>query len=65
MVGAMEALVKITKGCLKAVVKDQLLHEDALDMLLLEIESIVNNRPLTYLSYDIDDLEPLTLIYVY
>ena len=46
MGGAMEALIKITKGCLKAVVKDQLLHEDALHMLLLEIECIVNSRPL-------------------
>ena len=53
-------LVKIIKRCLKAVVKDRLLHEDALHMLLLEIESIVNSRPLTSVSDDIDDLEPLT-----
>ena len=31
---AMEALVKITKRCLKAAVKDRLLHEDALHALL-------------------------------
>ena len=55
-------LVKIIKRCLKAVVKDRLLHEDALHMLLLEIESIVNSRPLTSVSDDIDDLEPLTPI---
>ena len=42
---AMAALVKITKGCLKAVVKDRLLHENALDTLLLEIESTVNRKP--------------------
>ena len=42
---SMAALVKITKGCLKAVVKDRLLHENALDTLLLEIESIVNRKP--------------------
>ena len=60
MGGAMEALLKITKRCLKAVVKDRLLHEDALHALLLEIESIVNIRPLTFVSDDIDDLEPLT-----
>ena len=35
----MEALVKITKRCLKSVVKDRLLREDALHTLLLEIES--------------------------
>ena len=56
----MEALVKITKRCLKAVVKYQLLHEDALDTLLIETESIVNSRPLISVSDDINDLEPLT-----
>ena len=45
---------------LKAVVKDQLLHEDTLHTLLLEIESIVNSRPLTSVSDNINDLEPLT-----
>ena len=65
MGGALDALVKITKGCLKAVVKDWLLHEGALHTLLLEVESIVNSRPLTSVSYDIDDLGSLTLNYVY
>ena len=60
MGGAMEALVKITKGCLKDVVKDWLLHEGALHMLLFESESIVNSRPLTSASDNVDDLEPLT-----
>ena len=60
MGGAMEALVKITKGCLKVVVKIWLLHEDALHTLFLEIESIVISIPLTSVSDDIDDLEPLT-----
>ena len=45
---------------LKAVVKDRLLHEDTLHTLLLEIESIVNSRPLTSVSDNINDLEPLT-----
>ena len=40
---AKETLIKITKGCLKAVVNDRLLHEDALHKLLLEIESIVSS----------------------
>ena len=37
-----------------------MLHEDTLHTLLLEIENIVNSRPLTSVSDDIDDLEPLT-----
>ena len=60
MGGAMEALVKITKRCSKAVAKDRLLHEDALYTLLLKTESIVNSRPLTSVSGDINNLEPLT-----
>ena len=63
--GAMEALVKISKVCLKAVVKDWLLHESALHTLLLEIESIVISRPLMSVSDNIDDLEPLSPNYVY
>ena len=57
---AMEDLVKITKRCLKVLVIYWLLHEDALHTLLLETESIVNNRPLTPVRDDTDDLEPLT-----
>ena len=60
MRGVLEALVKTTKRCLKAVVKDRLLQEDALHTLLSEIESIVNSRPLMSASDDFDDLEPLT-----
>ena len=60
MSGAMEALVKITKRCLKAVIKDRLLHENALHTLLLETERIVNSRPLTSISDNIDNMEPLT-----
>ena len=60
MGGAKEAFVTITKRCLKAVVKDRLLHEDASHTLLLEIESIVNSIPLTSVSDEINDLEPLT-----
>ena len=44
---------------MKAVVKDRLLHEDALHMLLLETESIVSSRPLTSVSDNTDDLESL------
>ena len=55
----MEALIKVTKRCLKALAKDRLLREVPLHTLLLEIESIVNNGPLTSISDNFDDLEPL------
>ena len=60
MGGAMESLVKITKKCLKTVIKDGLLNEECVHTVLLEIESIVNSRPLTSVSDDINDLEPIT-----
>ena len=37
-----------------------MLHEDALHTFLLEIENIVNSRPLMTVSNDIDYLEQLT-----
>ena len=60
MGGSMEILVKITKGCLKAAVKNGLLQEDTLYTILIETESLENSRPLTSVGDDIDDLEPLT-----
>ena len=56
----MEALEKITKRCLKAVVKDRLFHKDVLHTRFPEIKSMVNSRLLTTVSDDIDHLEPLT-----
>ena len=60
MAGAMVALIKITKRCLTALVKNRLLHEDILHTVLLETESIVNSRSLTSVNGDIGHLEPLT-----
>ena len=51
-------LIKITKSWLK--VKDRLLHEDILHTVLSETDSILNIRPLTSISDNIGDLEPLT-----
>ena len=65
MGGVMQSVVEVTKKRLKSVVKDRLLHDtlhktqDTLHTLLLEIKSIVNSRPLTSVSDDIDDLKPL------
>ena len=60
MAGIWERLVQITKKHLKAVVGDRLLNEFALRTLLAEIESIMNNRPITPVSDDPTDLEALT-----
>ena len=56
----MEAMVKLTKKALKAIVKDRLFTEEPLSTFLTEVESIINSRPLTPASDNIDDLEPIT-----
>jgi hypothetical protein len=45
---------------MKAIIKEQLLDDEGLNTLLCEVESIVNGRPLTKLSDDPRDLQPLT-----
>ena len=60
MSGAMESMVKLVKRSLKAIVKDRVFTDDLLQTFLTEVESIVNNRPLTNISDSVDDLEALT-----
>eukprot|EP00794_Sanderia_malayensis_P004267 gene4267-biopygen3471 len=57
--GYFERLVGTVKRCLRKVLGNARLTLDELNTVLLEIESIVNGRPLTYL-YDEIDSEPLT-----
>ena len=60
MNGAMEAIVKITKKHLNAITRNHLFNEGTLYTYLTETESIINCRPLTPLSDDINDFEALT-----
>ena len=55
-----ERLVQITKKHLKSTVADGLLNDVELRTLLAEVESIVNNRPITAVSDDPDDCSALT-----
>ena len=57
---AREAMVKKTKKELKSVVRDQVFAVEALSAFLTEVESIINSRPLTAASDDINDLELIT-----
>ncbi len=45
---------------MRAITKEQLLDDEGLNTLMCEVEAIVNGRPLTKLSDDPRDLEPLT-----
>ena len=57
--GMFERMVKSTKRCLRKVVGRAKLYYDELSTLLVEIEAVINSRPLTYLSAEDLD-EPLT-----
>lgn len=60
MSGIWERLVQITKKHLKSAAGDGLLSDIELRRLLAEVESIVNNRPITAVSDDPDDCSALT-----
>ena len=65
--GVWERLIKVTKECLKRVIGRSSLTFDELHTLLIEVESVINARPLTYI-YDNSEgvsypLTPSHLIY--
>ena len=61
MGGVWERMVGLVKRAMAAVIpNDSRLSDEVLQTLFCEIESIVNGRPLTKLSYDANDLTPLT-----
>ena len=60
MGGAWERLVKSTKEVLHATMRDRVLTDFQLATVFTEVESILNNRPITSASDDVDDFEALT-----
>ena len=58
--GAWERLVKSTKSALKNVLKEQCVTETVLRTALIEVEDVINSRPLTYNSTDPSDFTALT-----
>ena len=58
--GFYERMIGLTKLTLKKVLGRALVKEDNLRTILSEIEKTINSRPLTYISSNIDDAEPLT-----
>ncbi|XP_037930940.1 uncharacterized protein LOC119665767 [Teleopsis dalmanni] len=58
--GFWERLVRTVKNCLKAAIGKARLTFYEMDTLLTEVESVVNQRPLTYITTDCNDLAPLT-----
>ena len=58
-------MVRIVKNALKKVVGRMSLDRDQLNTVLIEIENIINSRPLTYISEEHfeESLTPCHLIY--
>lgn len=52
--------MKSVKKVLKSVLREQTIDDECLQTLLCEVEAILNDRPLTTLSDDPNDIEALT-----
>lgn len=58
--GFWKRLIGLTKSCLEKVLGKAHINLLMLQTMVVEIEAILNDRPLTYVSSDIDDPQPLT-----
>jgi len=60
--GFLERLVSVglTKSTIKKVLGRAHISLQVLQMIVVEVEAILNDRPLTHLSQDLNDPEPLT-----
>ena len=58
--GMYESLIKVTKRALRMSTGEQILSWNEMATIFAEVKSIVNSRPLTYMSDDPNDLRPLT-----
>lgn len=51
---------ELLKKILCSVVKEQTLDDESLQTALCEVEAIMNDRPITSVTNDLNDVEPLT-----
>ncbi|XP_029688155.1 uncharacterized protein [Takifugu rubripes] len=58
--GAWEREVRSVKTALKVVLKEQTVPETVLQTILVEVEGILNAKPLGYVSSDLADPDPIT-----
>ena len=59
MRGAWESMVKLAKRAITATTNGAQLTDEELITVAAECEAMLNNRPLTYVGSEPDDLEPL------
>ena len=60
MGGVWESLVKSVLRALRVITKDQRFTEDSLTTFLCEVESVINQHPLTPTSHGIDNFDAIT-----
>ncbi|XP_038063022.1 uncharacterized protein LOC119733709 [Patiria miniata] len=60
MGGPWERQIRTVRKILNTVMKQQVLHDESLSTMMCLVESVINGRPLTVVSDDARDPEPLT-----
>ena len=58
--GFWERMIGFTKISLKKVLGSNCIHIETLQTIITEIEATLNDRPITYVSSDLNEPEPLT-----
>ena len=58
--GFWERLVGLTKSAIKKVLGRRHISLTVLETIVVEIEAVINDRPLTFVSSELGDVEPLT-----
>ncbi|KAK7909879.1 hypothetical protein WMY93_014563 [Mugilogobius chulae] len=58
--GVWERLIRMVRKVLYSVLKQQTLDDENLNTIFCEVEAILNGRPITGISEDAEDLDPLT-----